>query len=292
MKVFAAAAEAIRKGRPAAMVTVIEIAGSAPRTSGARMLVYEGGEIVGTVGGGTFEYRLIEQAIEAIEQQHPRRYAVHLTRDLGMCCGGAMEAFVEPLPVQEQLVIYGAGHVSVETAAAAVRLGFAVTVVDERDEWLTPERFGSNVQLLESDPRRILETLPWGERAYHFVVTHSHQLDQDLIEQILPRSAAWVGMIGSRTKVTKFLIRLRAAGMDPALFRRLCAPVGLDIGAQTPEEIAISVVAELIRVRRGCRRLPAPLSAIPLPARPGPAEAAALSESRGASEEAAGADRA
>ena len=249
------------------MVTVIGIQGSAPRASGARMLVYASGDIVGTVGGGTFEYRLIEQAIQAIEAGQPRRYQVHLTRDLGMCCGGAMEAFVEPLLMQEQLVIYGAGHVGAETAAAAVRLGFAVTVVDERDEWLSAERFPAGVRLIEADPRSVLAELPWGERAFHFVVTHSHQLDQDLIERLLEKPAAWIGMIGSRTKVTKFLIRLRAAGMNPALFSRLCAPVGLDLGAETPAEIAVSVVAELIRIRRGCDRVPIPLSQHPLPAR-------------------------
>jgi len=266
----------MRTGRPAAMITVIGIAGSAPRTSGARMLVYDDGEIVGTVGGGTFEYRLIEQALEAIATGTPRRYAVHLTRDLGMCCGGSMEAFVEPLKQQEQLVIYGAGHVGAETAAAAARLGFAVTVVDDRDEWLTRERFSPEIRLIESDPLRVLNTLPWGPHAFHFVVTHSHQLDQDLVERILPRPAAWLGMIGSRSKVTKFLIRLRAAGMDPDLFTRLCAPVGLDIGAETPEEIAVSVVAELIRIRRGCARTPVPLSALPLPARGGTAHPAGL----------------
>ncbi|MDG1482055.1 MAG: xanthine dehydrogenase accessory protein XdhC [Myxococcota bacterium] len=264
----------MRTGRSAAMITVIGIAGSAPRTSGARMLVYDDGEIVGTVGGGTFEYRLIEQALAAIKSGMPRRYAVHLTRDLGMCCGGSMEAFVEPLKQQERLVIYGAGHVGAETAAAAARLGFAVTVVDDRDEWLTRERFSPEINLIEADPLRVLETLPWGAHAFHFVVTHSHQLDQDLIERILPRPAAWLGMIGSRSKVAKFLIRLRAAGMDPSLFDRLCAPVGLDIGAETPEEIAVSVVAELIRIRRGCERTPVPLSAIPLPARGGAAQAA------------------
>ena len=136
MMVLEAAAVAIRTGRPAALVTVIGIAGSAPRTSGARMLVYADGSIVGTVGGGAFEYKLIAQATEAIQAGVPRRYNVHLTHDLGMCCGGAMEAFGEPLLVQEQLIIYGAGHVGAETAIAAARLGFAVTVVDDRYEWL------------------------------------------------------------------------------------------------------------------------------------------------------------
>ncbi len=180
-----------------------------------------------------------------------------------------MEAFIEPIASQDRLVIYGAGHVGAATAAAAAMVGFAVTVVDDRDEWLTEARFGADITRIEADPRRVLHTLPWGETAYHFIVTHSHQLDQDLVEMILPRPAAWVGMIGSRTKVARFFLRLKASGFDEALFSQLCAPVGLDIGAQTPAEIAVSVLAELIAVRRGVRRPPRALSSIPLPARGG-----------------------
>lgn len=260
MKVFAAALDAITHLRPAALVTVIGVDGSAPRAAGARMLVYADGEIVGTVGGGTFEHRLIGEALEAIASRTPRRYTVHLTRDLGMCCGGAMEAYVEPLAPQEQLVVYGAGHVGAATARLAATLGMDVTVVDERDEWT--ERL-PELRTITQDPRRALDSLPFHPQAYHLIVTHSHALDQDLVEAILPRTYAWLGLIGSRTKVARFLLRLRAAGMDPALFERLSAPVGLDLGAETPEEIAVSIAAELVRVRRGHTRPTGPLAGPP-----------------------------
>ncbi len=268
MKVFEAAAAAMRAGRPCAMVTVIGVDGSAPRASGSRMLVYADGALEGTVGGGAWEHRLIAEAVDAMRERRPRRVAVHLTRDLGMCCGGAMEAFVEPLRPQEQLVIHGAGHVGAATALLARGLGFAVTVVDERPEWLDAARL-PDIQRVLADPRRVLEELPQGPLAFHLVVTHSHPLDQDLVEMLLPRDLAWLGLIGSRAKVGRFLLRLRAAGMDPALFPRLSAPVGLDIGAETPDEIAVSIVAELVRVRRGVNRPPLPLSEIPLAARGG-----------------------
>lgn len=269
MKVLLAATAAMQAGRPAALVTVIDRGGSAPRHSGARMLVHADGSIVGTVGGGTFEHRVVAEALAALEQGAPRRYAVHLTRDLGMCCGGHMEAFIEPLETVDQLVIHGAGHVGAATARLAHMLGFAVTVVDDRAELLADADLPPQVDRREADPRRILDQLPAGPRAFHLVVTHNHALDQDLVELLLPRDLGWLGMIGSRTKVTRFLIRLRAAGMDDALFRKLCAPVGLDIGAETPEEIAVSIAAELVRVRRASQALPQPLSAIPLPARGG-----------------------
>jgi len=117
--------------------------------------------------------------------------------------------------------------------------------------------------------------LPWGPGAYHLIVTHSHQLDQDLLEAVLPRPMAWLGMIGSRAKVAKFFVRLQAGGIDPTLFKKLCAPVGLDIGAETPEEIAVSILAELVRVRRRCSRPPSPLSETPITARGGDGRAVA-----------------
>ena len=267
MKVLAAAAQAMEQGLPSALVTVIGVQGSAPRHGGARMLVHADGRLVGTVGGGVFEHRVVEQALQAIAEGRPRRYAVHLNHDLGMCCGGAMEAFIEPLERRERLVIHGAGHVGAATARLAHTLGFQVTVVDDREELLQAADLPDGVERIEADSRRILDRLASGPLAFHLVVTHEHARDQDLVELLLPQELAWLGMIGSKTKVTRFLIRLRAAGVDSALFERLCAPVGLDIGAETPEEIAVSIAAELVRVRRRADRPPLPMSAHPLPAR-------------------------
>jgi xanthine dehydrogenase accessory factor len=260
MKVLQAAVDAIESGHPAALVTVIGVAGSTPRGSSTRMLVYADGGIVGTVGGGAFEFKVIENAIESIKTGRPIRYSVHLTHELGMCCGGAMEAYIEPLEKTVELVIYGAGHVGTAVAHIAQAAGFRVTVVDDREDFADPMRFLDGTRVIPLNPLKSLDELPWGEDAYHLIVTHSHQLDQDLVEQILPKTAAWIGMIGSRVKVAKFFIRLRAAGMDETLFEKLSAPVGLNIGAETPEEIAVSIVAEMIRVRRQSTDPPLPLS--------------------------------
>ena len=187
-----------------------------------------------------------------------------------------MEAFVEPLESVPDLVVYGAGHVGAATARMAHAAGFRVTVVDDRDELLQDAVLPDGVRRTEGDPRRLLDQLPSGPLAHHLVVTHDHSLDQDLVERLLPADLAWLGLIGSQAKVTRFLIRFRAAGMDPALFTRLSAPVGLDIGAETPEEIAVSIVAELVRVRRRALRPPTPLPELPLPARGGAAVPPAL----------------
>ncbi len=275
MDVFTAAAEAWRSGRPAALATVIAVGGSTPRASGARMLVYADGTIVGTIGGGNIEHQVIRAAIDAIRAGTPTRYEAHLTHDLGMCCGGQMAVFIDPIHGREPFVIFGAGHVARAAAPVLRDLGFAVTVVDERDEWAHPEAFpGCTVSV--TDPLAWARAQRGGDDCYYLVTTHDHRLDQDLGEALLPLPCAWIGMIGARAKIAKFLVRWRAAGVDEALLGKLCGPVGLDIGAETPTEIAVAIAAEVIRVRRGVERPPLPLSeAHPLAARGGDGRATA-----------------
>lgn len=266
MRVLRAALDAIERGTPAALCTVVGVDGSAPRSTTARMLVYADGEIVGTVGGGEWERRVIERALVGLQQGKSARLSAHLTRDLGMCCGGSMDAFIEVLDTRPRLHVFGAGHVGQAAVRAALPLDFDITVYDEREEWLNPERF-PGVRAVLGDPRR---QLPEGSpRDYFLILTHSHQLDQDILERLIGRQYAWLGLIGSRAKVARFFIRLRAAGVDEALFRRVSGPVGLDIGAETPEEIAVSIVAELVRVRRRHAGPTIALAEHPLPARGG-----------------------
>ncbi|MFT4621988.1 MAG: xanthine dehydrogenase accessory factor [Myxococcota bacterium] len=272
MNVFAAAAEAWRTGRPAALATVIGVGGSTPRSAGSRMLVYADGSTVGTIGGGALEHRAILQAIDAVGDRRPRRYTTDLRGDLGMCCGGRVEVWIEPLDVREEFVVFGAGHVAAATVPLLHSLDFAVTVVDDRPEWNSADRF-DGCTLHDGDPRSFAQTLATHERTWILVVTHDHGLDQDIVHALLHRPFAWLGMIGSQAKVARFLDRFLAAGLSPDALRRLCAPVGLDIGAETPAEIAIAICAELVRVRRGSRGAPLPLSDRVLPQRGGAASA-------------------
>ena len=259
VKVFRAAAKAVQTGRPAAMATLIGYGGSTPRTSGARMLVYDDQSIVGTIGGGLLEHRIVQACLQAIDAGRPTRIQLHLTRDLGMCCGGSVEVFIEPLFEHKPLVIFGAGHIGQATARTVSSLGFSITLVDPRPEF-APEQATPNCTHHTGDPLGYLNETEPDPEAYYLIVTHDHQLDQALLQHLLPRPSAWLGMIGSRAKVKKFQLRMAAAGLDPKLFERLRAPVGLDIGAETPEEIAVSIAADLIRARRGISRPPYPLS--------------------------------
>lgn len=237
-------------GEPVALATVVGVQGSAPRHGGARMVVWPDGRIVGTIGGGTLEHRVIAEAQAAIGAGRPRRYSVNLTRDLGMCCGGAMDVYIEPQRPTDHLVIFGAGHVAFATARQAELLGFKLTIVDDRDDWNTVERFPTAERVIR-DPRGFCRTLDGAPHRWVLVTTHEHALDQDLVELLLPRDFAWLGLIGSKTKVTRFSLRLRAAGMDPARLERLHSPVGLAIGAESPAEIAVSIAAQWVAVRSG-----------------------------------------
>ena len=266
MKVLSAALDAMRRGTPAVLCTVVGTNGSAPREGAARMLVYADQRFVGTVGGGVFEKRVIEEAIGALNDGRHRRYSPHLTQDLGMCCGGEMDVFLEVLEVQSSVHIFGAGHVGQAIARILAPMDFRVHVYDERDDWLEGCNF-EGVDLHSGDPTRLVPELT--HRDFVVVLTHSHPLDQALLESMIDKDYGYLGMIGSKTKVAKFFLRLKAAGVPEDLFKRVSAPIGLDIGAETPEEIAVSVVAELVRVRRRQEGPVVAMSEYPVAARGG-----------------------
>ena len=267
-KLFQIASELLSKGQHIAYVTVLSTGGSTPRSSGTRMIVLENGEIRGTVGGGNVEHLVIKAAVKAIQEKQPTTLTVHLTRDLGMCCGGEMTLHIDPISPNIDIVIFGAGHVAHALASILRPMDVTLTVIDDRFEYNNSERF-PEAELILEDGLRFAEQYASSLKTYFLVVTHDHQRDQELIERLLSKQMAWLGLIGSRSKVAKFFIRFRAAGIPESYFQKLSAPVGLDIGAETPTEIAISIAAEIIRVRRGQRSTPVSLSEIPIPARGG-----------------------
>jgi xanthine dehydrogenase accessory factor len=258
-RVFEAAASAVTLGRRAALATVIAGRGSAPRGAGAKMLVHADGSIVGTIGGGALEHAVIGLAVEACRTGRPTRFQAHLTRDLAMCCGGDLEVFVEPLQIREPVLVYGAGHVAFATAPTLVGLDYDVTVVDARPELATVARFPGCTVLVD-DPVAHADRAVGGPDHHVLVVTHDHALDEELCARWLERPAAWVGVIGSRAKLNRFRLRLGARGLAEASIARLRGPVGLDLGAETPAEIGVSIAAEWVRLRRGRTEAPWPIT--------------------------------
>jgi xanthine dehydrogenase accessory factor len=229
---------------------VVETRGSTPRKSGAHVLLAQDGETVGTLGGGAIEYEALEQARAVLTKGGTALFRRHLAHDLGMCCGGEMSIFIEAVEPKPRLFVFGAGYIGKPLVAMATACGFEVTVVDGRAEWAEPGRFpGAAVRCQEpEDAARALDLAP-GD--YACVVTHDHALDQRLVQILIRRPLRFLGMIGSRAKQGRFVQRLRGHGYGEEEIARLHTPLGLAIGAATPEEIAVSVLAQLIAVRRG-----------------------------------------
>ena len=237
----------LQSGREGALATVIETTGSTPQVAGARLLLAADGRRVGTVGGGAIEQRVLEALAELTGHGHARVLGFDLAKDLGMCCGGSMKVFIEPIRQGPRLTIFGAGHVAQPTAALAASVGFEVVVVDEREELNRAERFPA-CRLELSDAATALRTLQPSERDWLLVVTHDHQLDTEALRLALASPARYIGLVGSRRKVYRLLQRIVARD-GPVDLRRVYAPVGLDLGAVSPAEIAVSIVAELIALR-------------------------------------------
>ncbi len=249
-EILQAQLELLERGRRGALATVVRVSGSTPQQVGARLLLREDGSRLGTVGGGAIENVVVEALERVLSRGEPELLVRDLSHDLGMCCGGRMEVFVEPISPTPRLWLLGAGHVARPTAALARSVGFDVMVVDEREELNTAERF-PDCQLLLDDPSDALRRTPLGARDWVLIVTHDHQLDERALESAAGNQARYVGLVGSRRKVFRLVERVLAKRQGDVPVERVYAPVGLDIGAVTPEEIAVSIVAELVALRRG-----------------------------------------
>ena len=261
MTLFATMARLADARTPFVEAIVVDVAGSTPRLAGARMVITaEAAD--GTVGGGAFEHQVIGAArtLLADDTRQTETVAYHLVHDLGMCCGGRMTAFLNKTTPAPALWIYGAGHVGTALASAALAAGFAVTVLDERADWADATRFPGAVTVLDVD----LETHPLpAPDVFTVVMTHSHPLDEALVRELAAQQRRFIGVIGSRRKWALFEKRLLSRGLTPDQLAQVESPVGVAIDAQTPAEIAISVLARLIQVRRG-----APVHGGPQPGSP------------------------
>lgn len=242
-------------GEPFVLCTVIASHGSTPQKPGSKLVVKADGSLVGTVGGGAIEKQIVDAALALLDDPAASTTTLetHLTHELGMCCGGRMSVFLEKHARAPALVLFGAGHVAKEVSALAVAAGFQVTVADERAEWATAARFpGATVLARPADD--VAREVPGGPDTYFCVATHDHPLDQRCVEALLDKPSAYLGVIGSRRKAERIRQRLLAAGFPKEKVAALECPMGVDIGALTPVEIALSITARLVAVRRAGRR--------------------------------------
>jgi len=236
----------------AALVTVIAASGSTPREEGAKMLVRNDGSIAGTIGGGSLEKEAIQKAVKAIKTGKPTRLCFRLTEgeDIGMACGGDVELFIEPVLAEPHLFIFGGGHIGAILCKMARLAGFRIVVIDDRPEYASSSRFPEAEQTLLSDYHGVYSKLTIRQSDYLVILTHGHTGDEVVLEQALSTNAKYIGMIGSKKKNEIIFSHLQQKGISLEKLNTVYTPIGLKIKAQTPAEIAVSILAEMIKVRR------------------------------------------
>ena len=243
-----------RLGHKCALATIIDVRGSVPSYETAKLLVREDGSFAGTVGGGCVEAEVWNAAREVMESGKPKRLSFNLGQDVayenGLICGGQLDIFVEPVNPVPRALIFGAGHISKSLLKTAAMAGFSVSVIDDREAFANRERFPEAEEVLAGEYEQVYERLAPSENTYIVIVTRGHRDDMRVLKWAALTPARYVAMIGSKRKVISVVKELEKEGIPLASLERVHAPMGLDIGAVTPEEIAISVVAEMIAVRR------------------------------------------
>ena len=245
-----------QQGRSCALASIINTVGSIPASSMAKMLVRDDGTIVGTIGGGAGELEVIAIARDVIAGEKPQTVSFNLTQrpgiDAGMVCGGSLDIFIEPIVPNPTLYIFGAGHTGLATYRIARSAGFDVVVVDDREAFANRERFpdAKGIVVAELDVA-VLQLAP-NPASYVVSLTPGHLTDLRVLRWAIGTPARYVGMMGSRRKVSGIFQELQKEGVPPERLADVHAPIGLEIGADNPEEIAIAIVAELIACRRRC----------------------------------------
>ncbi len=254
-EVLKKALERINKGETVALATIVETKGSTPREVGAKMLVGKDGLIVGTIGGGITEAKVIEEVKQSLKEGKGKLITYHLTKeqaalDEGAICGGDMKVFIDVLQPKEEVLIFGAGHIAVCVSRLAKMVGFKVTVVDSRKEFANQDRFPDADEIIAEVTEKALTHLKITPSTYIIVLTRGHLKDEEVLGSVIKSGAAYIGMIGSRKKNSTVFQHLEEQGISAQELKEVHAPIGVDIGAQTPEEIAVSIMAEIIQVRK------------------------------------------
>ncbi|HYI97226.1 MAG TPA: XdhC/CoxI family protein [Bryobacteraceae bacterium] len=243
-----------RLGQRCALATIVQVRGSIPSFESAKLLVREDGSMLGTIGGGCVEAEVWNAAREVIAGGKPKHLSFSLGQDAaydnGLICGGQLDVFVEPVMPQPAAYIFGAGHISKSLSKVADLAGFRTVVIDDRETFANRERFPEADEVHAGEYESVFAQLPVNESSYIVIVTRGHRDDMRVLKWAVGTSARYIAMIGSKRKVIGVVRELEKEGIPASAFERMFAPMGFDIGAITPEEIAVAVVAEMIAVRR------------------------------------------
>ncbi len=243
-----------KQGEPAALATIISSRGSTPRDVGSKMIIKTDGSTVESIGGGLMEAQVIQNALKVIKNGKAEIISLTLNADdaakEGALCGGKLEVFIEPLIPAERVYVFGGGHISYYLAPMATAVNFQLTIVDDREEFANKERFPQADEIIVGEFEKTTKELAPNQHSYIVIVTRGHSSDELVLQWALSTKARYIGMIGSKSKIKTIFANLEAKGISSSQLKKVYSPIGLGIGAQTPAEIAVSIIAELIEVRR------------------------------------------
>lgn len=249
IEIFNLGKELLEKGEIFSLVTIIDASGGAPGKPGFKMIVKQNGETFGTVGGGSLEYILTKEALKAIEEEKPRIFSREL-KDIGMKCGGNVYAFVDVIGYKDRIYIFGAGHVGYSLYKFLKNFPFKIFIIDDREEFTKEERF-PEANVIKEDMVEFSKKLEIKERDFIVVVSRSHLIDFNVIREILKKEKKpkYVGIIASKNKAKEFKDKLLDENFPEEKINKIHSPIGIEINANTPDEIAISIIAEIIKVK-------------------------------------------
>jgi xanthine dehydrogenase accessory factor len=251
--IFESIANLRRRGEKAVLATIVSTRGSAPRKESAKMLVLADGKIIGTIGGGAIEYQAYQEALKLINGNESKLAHYELTNadasKEGMTCGGIVDVFLEPIKPFPSLIIFGGGHISFFLARIGKMVDFRVTIIDDRPEFANPERFPEADETIAEDMASVMKRLEINGSSYIVIVTRGHMKDEQVLEWAVTTPASYIGMIGSKRKIKTSFTYLLSKGITQEQLDKVHSPIGLAIGAETPEEIAVAIMAEIIQVR-------------------------------------------
>ncbi|MFL5626912.1 MAG: XdhC family protein [Ktedonobacteraceae bacterium] len=242
---------ALQQGERVAVATVVKTIGAAPCGVGTKVLVRSDGTTSGTFGGTKVDAQVTQEALKALQESRSYLAHVHLDADQAVgSCGATLELFIEVLHPEPRLIIAGAGNVAQALTRLAAQLDFRIVVVDDRRDLADPQVFGDRVQLTFGDIPETIRALEPDEASWIVIVTRGHHLDKDALRAALETNARYVGMIGSPGKIKNIFRDLLKEGIARERLAQVHSPIGLDLGAETPDEIALSIAAEMVMLRK------------------------------------------
>ncbi len=241
--------EIINSGKKAALCILIETKGSSPGKAGSKMIVFEEGSQEGTIGGGSLELKVIKDALNVITKGAPTKFSYELDYDLSMNCGGYTEVYIEPIMPELQLFIFGAGHIGKALTKLASDFGFAVTLIDHRQEQ-EEEFYQNKISFINKEYVGFAKEMKFNEQSYIVIVTPKHAYDEELLAICAKKHFAYLGMIGSKNKVAIARKRMVSENiLSKEELDRVDMPIGIKFNAISPQEIAVSILAKMIDVK-------------------------------------------